>query len=135
MRRGIMLGLVIIMGALSAVAAALQQPAGGGQEVPRVVEVEKLDDNLYMFKGGGGNTAVFIASSGVTVVDTKNPGWGQPVLEQIKKLTGKPVTRIINTHTHGDHVSGNVEFAQGVEIVTLGGHPKPAINRHLKTGN
>lgn len=45
-----MLGLVIVVGALSAVAAALQQPAGGSQ-VPRVVEVEKLKDNLYVFRG------------------------------------------------------------------------------------
>jgi glyoxylase-like metal-dependent hydrolase (beta-lactamase superfamily II) len=56
-------------------------------------------------------------SNGVTVVDTKNPGWGQPILEQIKKLTDKPVVRIINTHTHADHVSGNVEFPATVDIV------------------
>jgi glyoxylase-like metal-dependent hydrolase (beta-lactamase superfamily II) len=53
---------------------------------------------------------VFVTANGVVVVDTKNPGWGQPLLEKIKTLTDKPVTMIINTHTHGDHVSGNVEF-------------------------
>ena len=41
-----------------------------------VIEVEKLKDNLFMLKGGGGNTAVFIGANGVTVVDAKNPGWG-----------------------------------------------------------
>ena len=51
------------------------------------------------------------------VVDTKNPGWGQPILDKIKTLTDKPVTTIINTHTHGDHVSGNVEFPATVDIV------------------
>ena len=51
------------------------------------------------------------------VVDTKNPGWGQPILDKIKELTPKPVTTIINTHTHGDHVSGNVEFPATVDIV------------------
>jgi glyoxylase-like metal-dependent hydrolase (beta-lactamase superfamily II) len=124
MRRGIVLGLVIAAGMLSAVAAAVQQPAAG-QQAPRVVEVDKLKDNLFMLRGGGGNTAVFVTTSGVTVVDTKNPGWGQPVLEQIKKLTDKPVTLIVNTHTHGDHVSGNVEFPHGVEIVT---HANTAAN-------
>lgn len=117
MRRGIVLGLLLAVGGLSVAAAAFQQPPAGGQQAPRVVEVEKLKDNLYVLRGGGGNTAVFIASNGVTVVDTKNPGWGQPVLEQIKKLTDKPVTTIINTHTHGDHVSGNVEFPH-IEVVT-----------------
>jgi glyoxylase-like metal-dependent hydrolase (beta-lactamase superfamily II) len=104
------------MGAVSMSVAAWQQPAPVAP--PRVVEVEKLKDNLYMMKGGGGNSAVFIMSDGVTVVDTKNPGWGQPLLEKIKSVTDKPIVRIINTHTHGDHVSGNVEFPATVEVVT-----------------
>ena len=53
---------------------------------------------------------MFVTATGVVVVDTKNPGWGQPILDKIRELTDKPVTTIINTHTHGDHVSGNVEF-------------------------
>ena len=57
--------------------AAYQQPqAGGGQQAPRVIEVEKLKDNLFVLRGegGGGNTAVFVMANGVAVVDTKNPG-------------------------------------------------------------
>ena len=111
MRRGIVLGLLLVVGALSVGVAALQQPA-------RMLTVEQLKPNLYVLRGGGGNTAVFIASDGVTLVDTKNPGWGQPILDAVRKLTDKPVTTIINTHTHADHVSGNVEFPRGVDIVT-----------------
>ncbi|MBZ5557157.1 MAG: MBL fold metallo-hydrolase [Acidobacteriia bacterium] len=51
-----------------------------------------------------------MGATGVTVVAAKNPGWGTPILNKIKELTPKPVTLLINTHTHGDHVSGNVEF-------------------------
>ena len=94
--------------------AAYQAPQA---QQPKTVEVEKLKDNLYVLKGGGGNTAVFIGSTGVVVVDTKLPGWGQPILDRIKELTPKPVTTIINTHTHGDHVSGNVEFPTTVDII------------------
>jgi len=113
MNRGVVLGVLVGVAALSLGAAAYQaQPQG-----PKVVEVEKLKDNLYMLKGGGGNTAVFVTANGVVVVDTKNPGWGQPILDKIKELTPKPVTTIINTHTHGDHVSGNVEFPATVDIV------------------
>jgi cyclase len=111
MRRAAVLGVLLAAGA--SVAAYQTPPA----QQPKVVEVEKLKDNLYMLKGGGGNTAVYIGANGVVVVDTKNPGWGQPILDKIKELTPKPVTTIINTHTHGDHVSGNVEFPAGVEIV------------------
>jgi len=115
MKRLILLAsLVTIGGGLSLGVAAFQQPPANA---PRVVEVEKLRDNLYMLKGGGGNTAVFIRTDGITIVDTKNPGWGQPILEKVKGLSTKPVTQIINTHTHGDHVSGNVEMPATVEVI------------------
>ena len=112
MRRGAVLGTLLASAAFS-VAIAQQKP-----DEARVVKVEKLKDNLFVLQGGGGNTAVFVQANGVTVVDTKNPGWGQPILDKIKELTNKPVTTIINTHTHGDHVSGNVEFPATVDVVT-----------------
>src|SRR5688572_12748667 len=110
MKRLRILGILVCSGALSIGVAAMQQPGEA-----RVVGVQKLKDNLYMMTGGGGNSGVFITASGVTVVDTKNPGWGQPLIAKIKEVTDKPITTIINTHTHFDHVSGNVEFPANVE--------------------
>ncbi|HEV8345166.1 MAG TPA: MBL fold metallo-hydrolase [Vicinamibacterales bacterium] len=115
MKRIIMLGVLLAVGAASSLVARGYQPPA--QQGPRVVEVEKLKDNLFMLKGGGGNTAVYVGANGVTVVDAKNPGWGQPILDKIKELTPKPVTLLVNTHTHGDHVSGNVDFPATVDIV------------------
>ena len=114
MRRSIVLGVLLAAGALS-VAVGAYQPAGGQQ--PKVIEVEKLKDNFWVLKGGGGNSSVFVTTNGVVVVDTKNPGWGQPLLDKIKELTPKPITTVINTHTHFDHVSGNVEFPTNIDIV------------------
>lgn len=111
MRRAFVLGMVIGVGGLATLYA---QPAA---DAPKVIEVEKVKDNLFVLRGGGGNTAVFVTANGVTVVDAKNPGWGAPILAKIKELTPKPVTTLINTHTHGDHVSGNVEFPASVEVV------------------
>jgi glyoxylase-like metal-dependent hydrolase (beta-lactamase superfamily II) len=120
MKRVMVLAVLIVVGAVSLAITAQQPPAAGGrgQQGPRVVEVEKLKDNLFVLRGGGGNTAVLVTATGAVVVDTKNPGWGQPILDKIKELTEKPVTTIINTHTHGDHVSGNVEFPATVDVVT-----------------
>src|SRR6266550_9021160 len=112
MKRRIILGSLLVVGAISiAVAQQAPQPSANG------LMVTKLKDNLYVLKGGGGNTSVFITATGVVVVDSKNPGWGQPILDKIKTLTDKPVTTLINTHTHGDHVSGNVEFPASVDII------------------
>ncbi|HEY3159793.1 MAG TPA: MBL fold metallo-hydrolase [Vicinamibacterales bacterium] len=112
MKRRIILGSLLVVGTLS-IAVAQQAP----QPSAEALMVTKLKDNLYVLKGGGGNTSVFVTGTGVVVVDSKNPGWGQPILDKIKTLTDKPVTTLINTHTHGDHVSGNVSFPATVEIV------------------
>ncbi len=113
MKRSVVLGALVLLGSFSAGLAAWQGRAQG----PREITVDQIKDNLYVLKGGGGNTAVFVRSDGVVVVDAKNPGWGQPILDKIKELTSKPVAVLINTHTHGDHVSGNVEFPATVDIV------------------
>jgi cyclase len=112
MRRALVLGVLLVSGSIAIVAA--QQPAANA---PREVTVEKVKDNLFVLRGGGGNTAVFVMADGVAVVDAKNAGWGAPILAKIKELTPKPVTLLINTHTHGDHVSGNVEFPGSVDVV------------------
>src|SRR5258705_2140117 len=115
MKRRIILSSLLVVGGLSIAVAAQQQ------QQPKTLEVTKLKDNLYVVKaltkGGGGNPSVFIPAKGVVVVDSKNPGWGQPILDKIKTLTDKPVTTLINTHTHGDHVSGNVDFPASVDII------------------
>jgi glyoxylase-like metal-dependent hydrolase (beta-lactamase superfamily II) len=90
---------------------------GGGGGAP-VQAIEKVKDNLYLIQGQGGNTAVYVAQNGVVIVDTKNPNNGQAILDQIKTVTDKPITHIINTHTHGDHTGSNQFFPASVEVVT-----------------
>src|SRR5215475_16016056 len=109
MKRMLLAAILIASGALAAVRAQSAQP--------KVIDVEKLADNLYVLKGGGGNTAAFVTAGGVVIVDTKIPGWGQPIIDKVKELTPKPIVTIINTHTHYDHVSGNVEFPATVDVV------------------
>ena len=124
MRRNMLLGVLLASGALSMAVTAYQPPAQ--PPGPRVINIEKLKDNLYVLTSStpgnaatfsGGNVAVFITDSGVTLVDTKLPGWGQAVLDKVKSVTDKPVTRIINTHTHGDHTGNDGFFGASVEIV------------------
>jgi cyclase len=111
--RGFVLGALLAVGALlTAVGAARQTPSAAS------IQVDKVRDNLYLLRGGLGNTVAFITAKGVTLVDTKLPGWGRPILEKLKEITEKPVTTIINSHTHFDHVGGNIEFPATVEVVT-----------------
>src|SRR5687767_14945294 len=115
MKREIVLGAVIGIGALS-LAVSGQAPPAGPSKAIEATKIEKVKENLYIITGSGaadqtafsgGNTAVFITDAGVTLVDTKLPGYGQTLMDRIKTVTNKPVIRIINTHTHGDHTGNN----------------------------
>ncbi len=127
MKRLIILVTVLAAGALSIAAAGYQQPSQGlPAGALAATQIEKVKDNLYMITGAdptdrnsfsGGNTGVFITDNGVVVVDTKLAGWGQVILDKIKTVTNKPVTTIINTHTHGDHTGSNEAFDGTVEFV------------------
>ena len=110
--RMVLLGVVAAAGLVS---IAVTAPTA--QQGEMVVEVERLQENLYVLRGGGGNSSAFITSDGVVLIDTKVAGWGQPLIDRIAELTDNPVTTIINTHAHFDHVSGNVEFPASIDVV------------------
>ena len=126
MKRLFVLGALIAIGSLSLAAFQPPQPTTPSQAALAATQIQKVKDNLYMITGSdptdrnafsGGNTGVFVTSSGVVVVDTKLAGWGQVLLDKIKTVTDKPVTTIINTHTHGDHTGSNNGFPATVDIV------------------
>src|SRR5580765_1366409 len=131
MKRTLVLGLLVGVSAAVMSLGAQQAPAGreGGQgrgdagrgrgsTFQPESAPEKVADNLYMIPGQGGNTAAFITAGGVAIVDTKLANNGQAILDQLKTVTDKPVTYIINTHTHGDHTGSNDFFPASVDIVT-----------------
>ncbi len=127
MRRGMTIGLISAIGGFSiAVAASQAPPASPSAAALAATKIEKVKDNLYIITGAtplpretfaGGHTGVFVTDTGVVVVDTKLAGWGQALLDRIKTVTDKPVTTIINTHTHGDHTGSNEFFGASVDSV------------------
>src|SRR5881397_3947890 len=115
MKRATLLILLLVIGVLSMALVASQAP--GGQRGPNVAQIEKVRDNLYMITGGGGNTAAFITDGGVVIIDTKLAGWGQAILDKVRTVSDKPISLIINTHTHPDHTGSNEFFGPTVDVV------------------
>ncbi len=89
--------------------------------------IQKVAENLFLLSnppppaeqsmGTGGNTVAFVTTDGVVLVDTKLAGYGKDILDLVATVTDKPVTTIINTHTHFDHTGSNTEFPDTVEFV------------------
>jgi len=118
-RRALVLGLLVAIGAMSIAVARAQQSVID-------IRLEKVKDNLFLITGGrasptqggiSGVTTVFVAATDVVIIDTKYPGFGSRILEQVKSVTARPVTMIVNTHTHGDHTGSNGELPRSVQIV------------------
>lgn len=121
MTRGGILGILVSVGA----AAIAVHAQGQGAKPQQPLGIEKVTENLHVITGNGGNVAVYVANQGVVLVDTKLANNGQQILERVKSVTDKPITHIINTHTHGDHVGSNSFFPASVEIVA---HENTAAN-------
>src|SRR5207244_4242637 len=131
MSRGRLLSAIVVVGLAVAGAAAQQQRP----RIPPTGTIKKVRDNLYVIPGAGGNTTVFVTEGGVVLVDTKLPDNGEPILTQVRTVTDKPVTTIINTHSHPDHIGSNDYFPASVEVVAhenarkwMAANPRVALN-------
>src|SRR5438094_6243728 len=69
------------------------------------------------------NAAIILLGDSVLVVDTHSkPSAARALIEEIKKITDKPVRYVVNTHFHWDHYQGNQAYPSswpaGVEIIS-----------------
>jgi len=123
MKRFAILASIMVAGLTAAGVSA--QPSSGNP-LGAVGAPEKVSDNVYKIFGAGGNTTFFVRSDGVTLVDTKLANNGQAILDQVRKVTDKPVTMIINTHSHPDHMGSNAEINTARGSVQLVAHANSA---------
>ena len=83
------------------------------------VQFNKLSERLYEVVGGRGSRGgMYIGDNGVLVIDAKmdEASVGE-VIVGVRKLTDKPITHLVNTHSDGDHIWGNQFFPKGITIV------------------
>jgi cyclase len=83
---------------------------------------EKIADGVYYASvtrpGLGSNNVVIVNDTDVLIVDTgTSPAAARTFVEDIKKLTDKPIRYVVNTHWHYDHTAGNQIFGPEVHII------------------
>jgi cyclase len=116
--------LLVVIGAMFVVAIAAQsrQPAGTAHN-GKAFKFNKVRESIYHAVGTGslavvGNSSFIVNDNDVIVVDDHvSPAAAWVLLEEIKEVTNKPVTTVINTHFHFDHAHGNQIFAPNVQII------------------
>jgi glyoxylase-like metal-dependent hydrolase (beta-lactamase superfamily II) len=93
----------------AAPAAAAAQPAR-----PQI-ETKKVDgtDNVYIFRNGNHQSMFVVTKDGVIATDPVaygRPTGGQQYIDEIKKVTDKPIKYLIYSHHHFDHIAGGKAF-------------------------
>jgi glyoxylase-like metal-dependent hydrolase (beta-lactamase superfamily II) len=85
---------------------------------------EKVAEGVYYASaltgsnGVGSNNVVIVNDRDVVLVDDgTTPAAARAFLEDIKLVTNKPVSAVVNTHFHYDHTDGNSVFPPGVQII------------------
>jgi cyclase len=103
-----------------ALAAVAFTGLASAQQQPPPLSVKPLSGGVYWTQGGaGGNTGIIVGTDGVIVIDAKTtPASAKEVLAEIAKITPKPVTTVIVTHSDADHVNGLAAFPAGLTIIS-----------------
>jgi glyoxylase-like metal-dependent hydrolase (beta-lactamase superfamily II) len=110
-----------VVAALAAVIPAVhaQQPVGtiplDYPAPPLVVdgiEILKVQGQIYLLAGAGGNVTLQVGDEGVLLVDSGGPGQSEKVLNAVRRVTSKPLRFLINTNADPDHVAGNGELVK-----------------------
>jgi glyoxylase-like metal-dependent hydrolase (beta-lactamase superfamily II) len=104
---------------LALMAAGQNPPAKPAPQAPPPLTVQEITKSLYLVKGGSGaNAGFYVTGEEVLVIDAKmSVDSAAAMLAEIRKVTPKPVTTIIITHSDGDHINGLPGFPKGLKIV------------------
>lgn len=110
MRKGALLSAVLLF--------ACQYSLSQDQDFSKVqMKVTKVNGNVYMLEGAGGNIGASVGEDGIVIVDDQYAPLADKIRAALKGITDKPLRFVINTHYHGDHTGGNALFQKDVPIL------------------
>ena len=76
------------------------------------ITASPLSDNIYMLEGAGGNIGLYIGEKETFMIDDQFADLSDKIKAKIATLTDRPVSKLVNTHWHGDHTGGNESFGE-----------------------
>ena len=91
----------------------------GRRRAAQPVEFKKISDRFFEILGGrGAQGGAYIGDNGVLVIDAKMDEKSvDQVIEGLRRITDKPIRYLVNTHSDGDHVTGNRYFPETVTFI------------------
>jgi glyoxylase-like metal-dependent hydrolase (beta-lactamase superfamily II) len=81
------------------------------------IKVHKVNGNVYMLQGVGGNIGVSVGPDGILIVDDQYAPLADKIKAALKTLGEGKLKFVLNTHWHGDHTGGNVAFGPEAPVI------------------
>lgn len=107
--------------ALSAVALVQTGPVQAQSAPER--SVTEIADGVYRLQNDFHYSLVVLTGEGAVVVDPINADAASWIKSEVAKLTDKPITHLIYSHSHGDHASGGSVLAEGATVIAQANAP------------
>jgi len=108
----------IIISFAALVVLAASQTAFGQTDWSKVeIKSTKVNGNIYMLQGSGGNIGVSVGADGILIVDDQYAPLADKIKAALKTLGEGKLKFILNTHWHGDHTGGNAAFSSEGSII------------------
>lgn len=96
-------------------------------------ETTRIGDGIYMFRYESHNAMFVVTDAGVVAFDPISRDAARIYREEIRRVTDRPIHRIVYSHHHADHITGARELADAPIIAHarayehLAANPDPAI--------
>jgi cyclase len=84
---------------------------------PAPLDIERVQGDLYVISGEGGNVAAYVTDEGVILVDDMFFRNYDDILAQVASVTDRPIAYVLNTHQHDDHAGGNAKMLAIANVV------------------
>jgi glyoxylase-like metal-dependent hydrolase (beta-lactamase superfamily II) len=99
----------------ASISLALLAAVGPAAAQAPQIATTKVDgtDNVYIFRNGNHQAMFIVTKDGVIATDPVaygRPTGGQSYVDEIKKVTDKPIKYLIYSHHHYDHIAGGKAF-------------------------
>lgn len=95
---------------LAAGAITFSNAKSFGYFFPDPWKIKMLRNNIGIFTERGGTIGFMLSKKGIVVVDAEFPEQAKHLIAELKKRSERGIDLLINTHHHGDHTAGNIEF-------------------------
>ena len=84
-------------------------------------KIHKLSDNVYTAVGyAASNVHFLVGEAGIVLIDTtETTQAAENILTDFRAVSDLPITTIIYTHSHRDHISGATVFAEGRDVEVI----------------